>query len=65
MAFFAKKNRLGKRPFFKKNNGLTPLQNVDFLKFFRTSLLWSKKHSFLSRISKNVFFSFFGSKKNV
>ena len=39
------------------------MQNVDFLKFFRTSLLWSKKHSFLYRISKNVFFSIFWLKK--
>ena len=47
LAFSAHKNRLGKRPFFKKNHGLTPLQNVDFLNILRTSLLWSKKHSFL------------------
>ena len=39
------------------------MQNVDFLKFFRTYLLWSKNRSFLSRISKNVFFCFFWLKK--
>ena len=51
--------------FFGKNHGLTPFQNVDFLKIFRTYLLWSKKHSFPSRISKNVFFCFFLLKKNI
>ena len=51
--------------FFGKNHGLTPFQNVDFLNIFRTYLLWSKKHSFLSRISKNVFFCFFLLKKNI
>ena len=51
--------------FFGENHGLTPFQNVDFLNIFRTYLLWSKKHSFLSRISKNVFFCFFLLKKNI
>ena len=52
--------------FFGKNHGLTPFQNVDFLNIFRTYLLWSKKHSFLSRISKNVFFLlFFAQKKHM
>ena len=41
--------------FFEKSHGLTRLQNVDFLDFFRTSLVLSKKHCFLFRISKNVF----------
>ena len=36
--------------FLDKNHGVTPLQNVDFLDFFRTSLFRSKKHCFLSRI---------------
>ena len=40
--------------FFNKNHGLTPLQNFDVLDFVRTSLFRSKKHSFLSRISKNI-----------
>ena len=40
---------------FEKSHGLTRLQNVDFLDFFRTSLVLSKKHCFLFRISKNVF----------
>ena len=40
--------------FFDKSHGLTPLQNVDFLDYVRTSLFWSKKYSFLSRRSKNV-----------
>ena len=29
------------------------LGNLDFLDFFKNSLFWYKKHSFLSRISKN------------
>ena len=59
-----KKNKREKGRFFDKNHGLTPLQNVDFLEFFRTSLFRSKKHSFLSRISKNAsFWFFFWSKK--
>ena len=40
--------------FFNKNHGVTPLQNFDVLDFVRTSLFRSKKHSFLSRISKNI-----------
>ena len=39
--------------FFDKNHGLTPLQIFDFLQFIQTLLFRSKKHSFLSRISKN------------
>ena len=39
------------------------MQNVDFLKLFRTYLSSSKKHSFLSRITKNVFFCFFFAQK--
>ena len=42
--------------FFEQNHGLTPFQNDDFLDLFRTSFFRSKKHYFLSRISKNVFF---------
>ena len=54
LAFFAQKNRWGKGRFFEKNHGLTRWQNVDVFDFFRTLLFRSKKHSFLSRISKNV-----------
>ena len=37
-----------------------------FLECFRSFLLWSKKHSFLSRISKNVsFWLFFAQKKHM
>ena len=39
--------------FFDKNHGLTPLQIFDFLHFIQTLLFQSKKHSFLSRMSKN------------
>ena len=57
MAFFAKKKNIEEKSrIFDKNHGLTPLQNVDFLDFLRTFLLWSKKHSFLSRISIYVAF---------
>ena len=42
--------------FFDRNYGLTPLQIFEFLFFFRTLLFRSKKHSFLSRISKSDFF---------
>ena len=37
-----------------KKHGLTPLENVDFLDSFKSWLLLSKKHSYLSRTSKNV-----------
>ena len=57
--FFGQKKIWEKVRFFAKNHGLhrvTPLQNVNFLEFLRTFFLWPKKHSFLSRISKNVSF---------
>ena len=55
--FLLKKKTFEKKvDFFEKNHGLTPLQNFDFLDFFRTSLVWSKKHCFLFKISKNLFF---------
>ena len=65
--FFAqKKKKRDKGRFFDKNYGLTPLQNVDFFDLFRTSLFRSKKHCFLSRISKNVsLWLFFAKKKNI
>ena len=54
--FLLKKKAYEKKvDFFEKNHGLTPLENVDFFDFFRTSLVWSKKHCFLFKISKNVF----------
>ena len=65
LAFFAQKNRLGKGRFFQKNHGLTPLQNVDFFDFFRTSLFRSKKLYFLSRISKNLSFWLFWLNKSI
>ena len=61
--FLLKQNIWEKGLFFDKNNGLTPFQNFDFLEFFRTSLFRSKKHSLLSRISKNVSFWLFLLKK--
>ena len=58
-----KKNVWKKGRFFDKNHGLTPLQNVDFFDFFRTSLFRSNKHSFLSRRLKNLSFWLFLVKK--
>ena len=63
--FCSKKNIWEKGRFFDKNHGLNPLQNADFFDFFRTSLFRSKKHSLLSRISKNVSFWLFLAKKNI
>ena len=54
--FLLKKNISEKGRFFDKNHGLTPFQNAAFLEFFGTFLLCSKKHSVLSKITKNVFF---------
>ena len=54
--FSLKKNIWEKGRFFYKSHCLTPLQNVDFLDSARTSPFRSKKHSFLSRRSKNVSF---------
>ena len=61
--FLCSKEHIGKGRLFEKNHGLTPLQNVDFFDFFRTSLCRSKKQSFLSRVSKNVSFRLFLVKK--
>ena len=63
--FCRKKILQEKGRFLQKNHWLTPLQNVDFLEIFRTFLFWSKKHSVLSRISKNVFFSLFLLRKKI
>ena len=52
-ARFPKKTHIRKTSIFDKNHGLTPLQIFDFLDFFQTLIFRSKKHSFLSRISKN------------
>ena len=56
LLFLLKKKYEEKVDFFDKNHGLTPLENADFLYFARVSLFRSKKHSLLSRISKNVSF---------
>ena len=63
LAFLARKKHLKKRSIFWENHGLTPLQNVDFCDFFRSSPFRSKKYSFLSRISKNPSFWLFWLKK--
>ena len=54
--FLLEKNTWEKGRFSDKSHELIPLQNVDFFYFARTSLFRSKKHSFLSRRSKNVSF---------
>ena len=63
--FLCSKEQVRKRSFFffEKNHGLTRWQNADVFDFFRTLLFRSKKHSFLSRISKNVSSWFFWLKK--
>ena len=63
--FRCSKEQVRKRSFFffEKNHGLTRWQNVDVFDFFRTLLFRFKKHSFLSRISKNVSSWFFWLKK--
>ena len=60
-----KKKHKRRRSNFCQKPWLTPSQNVDILEFFRTFFLWSIKHSFLSRISKNVFFLLFLLKKKI
>ena len=41
--------------FLDKMHALTPLKNGHFLAFVKTSIFWSKNHSFLSTISKTIF----------
>ena len=48
--FLLKKNIWGKGRFFEKNHGLTPLQNVNFFYFVRTSRFGFEKHFSLSKI---------------
>ena len=50
--FFLKKLYKEKVDFFDKKNGLTPLQNVDFLDFWRTLLFRSKNHCFFPEYQK-------------
>ena len=64
LAFLAKKKHIRKRSIFWQKPWTNPqLQNVDSLEFFRTFLFRSKKHSFLSKTSKNVSFRFFFAQK--
>ena len=42
-----------KSDFFYESHGLTPLENFDFVDFFKTSFFWSRKHSYFSRISQH------------
>ena len=61
--FLCSKEQISKRSIFLEKPWTNPLHNVDFSKFFRTYPLWSKKHSFLSRISKIFLSAFCCSKK--
>ena len=67
LTFYAQKNKTYDKNvyFFDKKHGLTPLQNFHFLDFVRASLFRSKKHSFLSKISKNIPFWVSLLKKNI
>ena len=49
---------------YDKNHGLTPLENLDLLEFFKTSFFWPKKHSFLSRRPKKRSFVAWFAQKN-
>ena len=62
-AFFNQNKKMRKASIFWQKPWT--LQNVYFLDFFRTSLFRSKKHSFLSRILKNLSFSLSLSKINI
>ena len=42
-----------KSDFFYESHGLSPLENFDFVDFFKTSFFWSRKHSYFSRISQH------------
>ena len=42
--------------FFHKNHELTPLENFDFLGFFKTSHFWSKHILFSPQYQKTIFF---------
>ena len=56
LSWFAQKTQTIKRSIFLQNHRLTPLENFDFLYFFKTFFFWSKKDSFLSRTPKNNLF---------
>ena len=59
LLLFTQKKSYKKKVDFLTKSMDEPLCKMSiFLKFFRSFLLWSKKHSLLSRISKNVSFWF-------
>ena len=64
---FAKKETYQKKVDFLTKTMNYPLCKMSiFLEFFRSFVLWSKKHSFLSRISKNIsLWLFFAQKKHM
>ena len=53
---FCKKHTWEKVEFFDKNRGLSPYENVNFLALLKTSIFWSRNHSFVSRMSKHDLF---------
>ena len=66
IAFCPKKSYKKKVDFLTKSVDETLCKMSIFLKFFRSFLLWSKKHSLLSTISKNVsLWLLFAQKKNI
>ena len=54
--FFCSKKNMRNRSIFWQKPWTNPFAKCRFFRVFRTFFLWSKKHSFLSRISKNLSF---------
>ena len=65
LPFLLKKNLIRIRSIFWQKPWTNPFEKCPFFGIFRTSLFRSKKLYFLSRISKNVSFFLFCSKKNL
>ena len=64
--FFCSKRNMRKRSIFWQKPWTNPFAKCRFFYcFLRTIFLWSKKHFFLSRISKNVSFLLFCFKKKM
>ena len=62
--FICRKNTDTKKfAFWTKTMDVNPFANFDFLSLLQRSIFWSKKHSFLSRISKSDFETWFLNKK--
>ena len=61
--FLCSKEQIRKRSIFWQKPWTNPFAKCRFFRVFRTFFLWSIKHSFLSRISKNLSFFLFLLKK--